>query len=57
MEQALGAPFDAVIPDLPRIVPKTTQLGTQAAALRGPFRSAIAQLAQALGATALAEAG
>lgn len=57
MEQIMGLRFDAVIPDLPRIVPKTTQFGTQAASLRGPFRNAIATLAGTLGATALAEAG
>jgi pilus assembly protein CpaE len=57
MEQIIGHRFDAVIPDLPRIVPKTTQFGTQAASLRGPFRNGIAALAGALGATALAEAG
>lgn len=50
MEQTMGLRFDAVIPDLPRIVPRTTQLGTPAAALRGPFRTGIAQLAVALGA-------
>jgi pilus assembly protein CpaE len=57
MEQVMGLRFDAVIPDLPRIVPKTTQYGEQAAALRGPFRTAILTLAQALGATSLQEAG
>ncbi|WP_297494595.1 cellulose synthase operon protein YhjQ/BcsQ [Acidocella sp.] len=50
MEQTMGLRFDAVIPDLPRIVPRTTQLGAQAATLRGPFRNGIATLAQALGA-------
>ena len=52
MEQNMGLRFDAVIPDLPRIVPKTTQFGEQAAALRGPYRSAILTLASALGASA-----
>lgn len=56
METSLGQRFDAVIPDLPRIVPKTTQAGTAAAALRGPFRTAISDLAAALGATTPAEA-
>jgi pilus assembly protein CpaE len=56
MEQVMGLRFDAVIPDLPRIVPKTTQFGSQAASLRGPFRNAIGTLANALGATVLAEA-
>ncbi len=50
MEQTMGLRFDAVLPDLPRIVPRTTQLGNQAAALRGPFRNGIAALATALGA-------
>jgi len=50
MEQTMGLRFDAVIPDLPRIVPRATQLGNQAAALRGPFRNGIAALANALGA-------
>ena len=36
--RSIGLRFDAVIPDLPRIVPKTTQFGTQPASLRGPFR-------------------
>jgi pilus assembly protein CpaE len=57
MEQTMGVPFDAVIPDLPRIVPKTTELGTQAVSLRGPFRTAMASLAATLGATASAETG
>lgn len=52
MEQTMGLRFDAVIPDLPRIVPRSTQFGTPAAALRGPFRLAIGKLAAALGATA-----
>jgi pilus assembly protein CpaE len=56
MEQVMGTRFDAVIPDLPRIVPKTTQMGEQAAALRGPFRNGIKALAAALGATLMAEA-
>jgi pilus assembly protein CpaE len=50
MEQSMGLRFDALIPDLPRIVPRTTQLGTPAAALRGPFRAGIVALAAALGA-------
>ncbi len=53
MEQSMGLRFDAVIPDLPRIVPRATTLGTQAASLRGPFRAGIAALASALGATIL----
>jgi pilus assembly protein CpaE len=56
MERVMGLRFDAVIPDLPRIVPKTTHFGTQAASLRGPFRNAIIALANALSSTAMAEA-
>jgi pilus assembly protein CpaE len=56
MERIMGLRFDSIIPDLPRMVPKTTQFGTQAAALRGPFRNAIATLASLLGATELPEA-
>ncbi|GLR67318.1 pilus assembly protein CpaE [Acidocella aquatica] len=55
MEQSLGLRFDAVIPDLPRSVPKASQFGTPAASVRGPFRDAIATLAKALGATSSAE--
>jgi len=57
IEQAIGLQFDAVIPNLPRIVPKASTYGTPAASLRGPFRNAIADLANALGATVVAEAG
>jgi pilus assembly protein CpaE len=56
MEQVMGVHFDAVIPDLPRIIPKASQFGTIPASLRGPFRSALAHLAGQLGASALAEA-
>jgi pilus assembly protein CpaE len=55
IEQAIGVKFDAVIPNLPRIVPKATTYGTPAASLRGPFRNAIADLANAIGATVVAE--
>ncbi|HYP64486.1 MAG TPA: AAA family ATPase [Acidocella sp.] len=48
MEQSMGLRFDAVIPDLPRVVPRCNQLGNQAAALRGPFRNGIAALGNAL---------
>jgi pilus assembly protein CpaE len=50
MEQTMGLRFDAVIPDLPRIVPRASHLGNQAATLRGPFRTGISALATALGA-------
>ncbi len=56
MEQTMGLRFDAVLPDLPRIVPRASQLGNQAAALRGPFRTGIAALATALGAATTAAA-
>jgi pilus assembly protein CpaE len=56
MEEAMGARFAAVIPDLPRIVPKNTQLGIQPATLRGPYRQAITELAAALDITAPGEA-
>ncbi|MDD2796126.1 MAG: cellulose synthase operon protein YhjQ/BcsQ [Acidocella sp.] len=56
LEQNMGMRFDAVIPDLPRIVPKANQFGTPAASVRGPFRDAIATLAKALGATPSTEA-
>jgi len=52
IEQSMGLRFDAVIPDLPRIVPRATVLGNKAAALRGPFRAGMATLAAALGAAA-----
>ncbi len=55
MEQTLGLRFDAIIPHLPRVVPKATQFGQPAAALRGPFRNAITQLANGLGADRNAE--
>jgi pilus assembly protein CpaE len=49
MEQSLGVLFDAVIPDLPRIVPKADQFGDMAASIRGPFRTGILKLTEALG--------
>jgi pilus assembly protein CpaE len=53
MEQAMGLRFDAVIPDLPRVVPHATQAGTQAATTRGPFRTGIAALANTIGTSTL----
>jgi pilus assembly protein CpaE len=53
MEQTLGLKFDAVIPELPRIVPKAAQFGKPAAETRGPFRNGILALAQAVGARVL----
>ena len=50
MEQTLSLRFDAVIPDLPKVVPKAAQYGEPAAETRGPFRAAIQQLANAVGA-------
>lgn len=55
METTLGLRFDAVIPNEPDTVPRGSILGTPAALLRGPFRSAIAGLARALGVTQLVE--
>jgi pilus assembly protein CpaE len=55
MEEALGQRFDAVIPELPRIVPKATQFGKPAAETRGPFRNAMRTLANALGARTIDE--
>jgi pilus assembly protein CpaE len=52
MEQTLGLKFDAVIPDLPRVIPKTEKYGDIAAGIRGPFRNAMLKLAKALGAEA-----
>jgi pilus assembly protein CpaE len=49
MERALGVKFDAVIPDLPRIIPKAEKYGEIPASIRGPFRTAMTQLAKLLG--------
>jgi pilus assembly protein CpaE len=48
MERTLGVKFDAVIPDLPRVVPKAEKYGDIAASIRGPFRNGIMDLARAL---------
>ncbi len=45
IEQAIGRPFDVIIPDMPRILPHATQLGTPAVEGRGPFRDVISKLA------------
>jgi pilus assembly protein CpaE len=50
MENALGLSFDAVIPDLPRIVSKAAHFGEPAAALKGDFRNGILRVAKAIGA-------
>jgi pilus assembly protein CpaE len=50
LEELMGMRFTAVIPYLPRLVPSCTQHGAPAAARPGPFRKAIAQLAECLGA-------
>jgi len=55
LEQQLGLRFDAVVPELPRVVPKATQYGRPAAELRGPFRTAILKLANAVGARLVEE--
>ncbi len=49
MERALGVKFDAVIPDLPRVIPKAEKYGEIPAAIRGPFRNAVIQLSKLLG--------
>ncbi|MBU6449561.1 MAG: hypothetical protein KGQ26_08050 [Rhodospirillales bacterium] len=49
MEDKLGAPFDAVILDAPRLVGGHSGFGTLAVRHRGPFRQAIISLAAALG--------
>ncbi|MDE1906737.1 MAG: AAA family ATPase [Rhodospirillales bacterium] len=49
MEDKLGAKFDAVIPDLPRLVGGHSGFGTLAVRQRGPFRQSIIALAAALG--------
>lgn len=49
MEDKLGATFDAVIPDLPRLVGRHSGFGTLAVRQRGPFRQGIIDLATALG--------
>jgi len=53
MEEKLGVKFDVVIPDLPRQVAKAEQYWDMAASIRGPFRTAILQLAKFLGADPL----
>jgi len=55
MEQTLGVRFDAVIPELPRVVPKAAKFGQPAAETKGPFRAAMQRLASALGARGLEE--
>jgi pilus assembly protein CpaE len=49
MERTLGMTFDAVIPDLPRIIPKAEKYGDIPASTRGPFRNGIVAIAKALG--------
>jgi pilus assembly protein CpaE len=49
MEDTLGVRFDAVIPDLPRVIPKAEKYGEIPASIRGPFRTAMMQLANRLG--------
>ncbi len=52
MENTLGIKFDHVIQYLPKVVPKATLLGKPAAEPSGPFRTAIGQLANTIGARA-----
>jgi pilus assembly protein CpaE len=55
MEDTLGLRFDAVIPDLPRVIPKAEKYGEMPASIRGPFRTAMMQLANLLGIEVAAE--
>jgi pilus assembly protein CpaE len=55
MEEKLGVKFDVVIPDLPRIMAKTDKYGEMAAAIRGPFRTAMVRLGKLLGTDAAVE--
>jgi pilus assembly protein CpaE len=55
MERALGVKFDAVIPDLPRVIPKAEKYGEIPSSIRGPFRTAVMQLAKILGIEVAAE--
>ena len=49
IENKLGVPIDAVIPDLPRLAGRHSGFGTLAVRQRGPFRQGIIALAEALG--------
>jgi pilus assembly protein CpaE len=51
VEAALQHKVDAVVPFLPRVVNNAATMGTPAAALRGGFRNAIAELAQGVAAS------
>ena len=55
MEQMLGLRFDAVIPDLARLLAKAAIFGEPAAAIKGPFRNAVFAIAKAVGAYSTAE--
>jgi pilus assembly protein CpaE len=55
MEQMLGLRFDAVIPDLPRVLSKAAVFGEPAAAVKGPFRNAVFAIAKAVGANSAGE--
>lgn len=55
MEQTLGLRFNAVIPDLPRVISKAAHFGEPAASVKGPFRDAILKLAKVVGGNAVAE--
>jgi pilus assembly protein CpaE len=57
MEHALGLRFDAVIPDLPKIIAKAAHFGEPAAAVKGDFRKAILSVAKAIGASLVNDAG
>jgi pilus assembly protein CpaE len=55
MEQMLGLRFDAVIPDLARVLSKAAVFGEPAAAVKGPFRNAVFAIAKAVGANSTGE--
>jgi pilus assembly protein CpaE len=55
MEQMLGLRFDAIIPDLARVLSKAAVFGEPAAAIKGPFRNAVFAIAKAVGAHSTGE--
>ena len=57
LEHALGLRFQAVIPELPRLLSKAAHFGEPAAAAKGVFREAIQGIAKAIGANQGMETG
>jgi len=49
MEQRLGLSFNAVIPDLPRVMSQAAHYGEPAASVKGRFRDAVFGIASAIG--------